>query len=349
MDRASKDSKGIKNESGGDNLVQPDDGSKNVSASLKYPDFPQPSHQRPPFFPATGRKQQDLDNPKFMQCSRKHEMRQNNLLRQAFELNLPARQASLSQLLQKHNKKGVVLVMMINRGFMDMFLNWVYSCEENGIDPRSWTLVFALDSEVRGQLEELGFAVYTDDSSYGKQPKKAVKAFGDKNFARLMFAKTAVVQDVLLLGYDVLFQDADVVWQKDPLDFFTQPSRQGFDAQFMYDGPNQFYEPLHANSGFFFLRNTTETKFFWNMVFENYDKILYYRSQQKVVNIILLSRFFRGLKLDILPEKDFANGHLFCEDKPLKLPRNPFVVHCSWTKNIQHKIEKYKNANLWYL
>ena len=239
--------------------------------------------------------------------------------------------------------------MMVNHGFMDMFLNWVCSCNENGIDPRPWALIFAMDSETGSQLEQLGFAVYTDETSYGDQQKEAVKVFGNKNFVRLMFAKTAIVQDVLLLGYHVLFQDADVIWKKDPTDYLLQPSQQRFDAQFMYDGPNQFYEPLHANSGFFFLRNTTESKTFWDMVFKNYDKILYYRSQQKVVNIVLLSRFFRGLKLDILPEKDFANGHLFCEDKPLELPQSPSVIHCSWTKNIQHKIEKYKNANLWYL
>ncbi|MGE0474969.1 MAG: putative nucleotide-diphospho-sugar transferase [Nitrospirales bacterium] len=232
---------------------------------------------------------------------------------------------------------------------MDMFANWVRSCDKHGIDPRAWTLIFVFDSESARQVEQFGFSVFHDEKSYGNQPTDAAQSFGDKKFSRLMFAKTAIVQDVLLLGHHVLFQDADIVWKKDPMTFFLHPSRQELDAQFMYDGPSRYFEPLHANSGFFFLKNTVESRIFWNMVFENYDKILHYGSQQKVVNIVLLSRFFRGLKIDILPEMDFANGHLFCEDKPIRLPEEPYVIHCSWTRNIQHKIEKYKNANLWYL
>ena len=206
-----------------------------------------------------------------------------------------------------------------------------------------------MDSESASQIQELGFSVYTDEISYGVQPKEAAKKFGDADFLRLMFAKTAIVQDVLSLGYHVLFQDADIVWKKDPFENLCHPSRELFDAQFMYDGPNQWYEPLHANSGFFFLRNTPESTMFWTMVFHSYDKMLHYGQQQKVVNIVLLSRYFRGLQLDILSEAEFANGHLFCEDQPLELPQNPCVIHCSWTKNKEHKIKKYQEAGLWYL
>jgi len=316
---------------------------------MTFPKFPQPPCDSPPFFPPFDKKFPDLNNPRIIHRARRHEIKESVLLHSQFEFNRPKRHIELSRILKERNKNNVVLVMMVNTGFMDLFLNWVCSCDKNGIDPRSWALICAADPDAGSALEKLGFAVYTDEASYGEQPVKAVKAFGDRNFARLMFAKTAIVQDVLLLGYDVLFQDADVIWKKDPADYFWHPSQQGLDAQFMYDGPNRFYEPLHANSGFFFLRNTTESKTFWNIVFKNYDKILHYRSQQKVVNIVLLSRFFRGLKLNILPEEDFANGHLFLEDKPLKLPPDPYVIHCSWTKNIRHKIEKYKNADLWYL
>ena len=316
---------------------------------MPFSSFPQPPHDRPPLFPAFEEEYGSLDHPDTIRAHRRHEIERSVLLHSSFEFNRGKRHATLSKILNQQYVNNIVLVMMVNFGFMDMFLNWVRSCEANNIDPRSWALIFALDSESGRQVEELGFAVFVDETSYGKQSKEAAKNFGDNNFVRLMFAKTAIVQDVLLLGYHVLFQDADVIWKKDPSDFLFHPTRQEFDAQFMYDGPNQWYEPLHANSGFFFLRNTPESKTFWNMVFKNYDKILHYQSQQKVVNIVLLSRFFRGLKLDILEERDFANGHLFCEDKPLKLPQNPYVIHCSWTKNIQDKINKYKNANLWYL
>ena len=336
---ARSDGKGIK-------LLK--DKREEVFESVPFPVFPQPSHERPPFFHLLNQNGSGLDDPEII-CTRRYEIEQSVLLLSVFEFNRVKRHATLSKVLSQQNVNHIVLVMTINLGFIDIFRNWVRSCEVYNIDPRSWSLIFALDSESGRQVEELGFTVFVDETSYGKQPKEAVKEFGNKKFLRLMFAKTAIVQDVLQLGYDVLFQDVDLVWKKNPLDYLLQPSRRGFDAQFMYDGPNALYEPLHANSGFFFLRNTPESRMFWNMVFKSYDKILYYCSQQKVVNIILLSRFFRGLKLDILSEKDFANGHLFCENQPFRLPKDPYVIHCSWTMNVQHKIEKYKNANLWYL
>lgn len=319
------------------------------ATSLPFPKFPQPPKERPPFFPVFEERNRSLDHPDILHTLRRDEAEQSVLLHSSFECHRSKRHSTLYKILKTNSTKNIVLVMMVNLGFMDIFLNWVRSCDHNGIDPRSWALIFAMDSESAKQAEELGFKVYSDQLSYGEQPKEAPKAFGDRNFVRLMFAKTAIVQDVLQLGYHVLFQDADMIWKKDPSDYLFHSSRQGFDAQFMYDGPNLLYEPLHANSGFFFIRNTNESRTFWNMVFGNYDKMLHYRSQQKVINIVLLSRKLRGLKLNILPERDFANGHLFCEDKPSTLPANPYVIHCSWTRNVQHKIEKFKKANLWYL
>jgi hypothetical protein len=65
--------------------------------------------------------------------------------------------------------------------------------------------------------------------------------------------------------------------------------------------------------------------------------------------MLLVSRYFRGLKLDILPEADFANGHLFTNRDVSRLPPDPYVIHCSWTRNLEHKMEKYRLARLWYL
>ncbi len=164
-----------------------------------------------------------------------------------------------------------------------------------------------------------------------------------------MFQKTAIVKDVLDLDYRVLFQDVDVVWMKDPLPFFLDPSRQRFDARFMYDGPNKMHTPLHVNTGFFWLTPTLKSIRFWSSVLTHYGQILASGSQQMVVNQLIVGHLFKGLKLNILPEKDFANGHLFSITNMAKLPPDPYVIHCSWTSNLEHKIKKLKLARLWYL
>jgi hypothetical protein len=242
-----------------------------------------------------------------------------------------------------------VLALTLNRGFSDLLLNWVESCDRHGIEVRSWTLIAAMDEETAQQFESLGFTVYLSSPAYGCPGPEPAEVFGDRIFKDMMFPKTAVVQDLLSIGHDVLFQDVDVIWKKDPGDFLLQPERQVLDAQFMYDGPNPLYAPLHANSGFFFLRNNKRSRIFWQLAFDHFDKVYAYGGQQRHVNMLLVSRYFRGLKLDILPEADFANGHLFTNRDVSRLPPDPYVIHCSWTRNLEHKMEKYRLARLWYL
>jgi hypothetical protein len=314
-----------------------------MKPSPEYLNFPRPDNEQLVFSVV-----QNLDNHKLV--PQMIELRKEA---QSFwsvaEARRADRHAHLSEILRSRNKDNTVLVMTLNRGFSDLLRNWIKSCDVNGIEVRSWTLIVALDSETAALIEAEGFAVYCDEQSYGQHQEQAVGAYGDNAFARLMFPKTGVVQDLLNLGYDVLFQDVDIIWNKDPLDILLRADRKSLDAQFMYDGPNIYYAPLHVNSGFFFLRNTQRSREFWTMVYENFDKMLFLRSQQRVINIILLGRFFRGLKLDVLPENDIANGHLFHIENIDGLPPDPYVVHVSWTSNIAHKMEKYRMAGLWYL
>ncbi|MFC1852297.1 putative nucleotide-diphospho-sugar transferase [candidate division CSSED10-310 bacterium] len=271
-----------------------------------------------------------------------------NLLH-AFEAERKRRHHKLGLLLKQQNQHNVVLVMMLNQGHLDLFRNWVRSCDDRGIEVRSWTLVFAVDADAANGVEQLGFTSYFDPTSYGEHGKDAVKVFGDMQFRSLMFQKTAIVKDVLDLGYSLLFQDVDVVWKKDPLPYFLHPSRQRFDARFMYDGQNNMHAPLHVNTGFFWLNPTPESSRFWSAVLMHFDLIHRFGSQQMIVNQIILGHLFKGLKLNMLPEKDFSNGHLFSITNTARLPKDPYVIHCSWTGNLEHKIKKFKFAGLWYL
>jgi len=290
-----------------------------------------------------------LDHPEYVARHRQSQVDRARELREAFEAGRSIRQRELRSLLRYRHRDNTVLAMTLNRGFSDLLLNWVESCDRHGIEVRSWTLIAALDEETAQLFESRGFAVYLASPAYGCQSPDPATVFGDRIFRDMMFPKTAVVQDLLSIGHDVLFQDVDVVWRKDPGEFLLHPERHLLDAQFMYDGPNPNYAPLHANSGFFFLRNNERSRAFWRQAFDHFDKVYAYGGQQRHVNLLLVARYFRGLKLDILPEADFANGHLFTSDDVSRLPPDPYVIHCSWTRNLEHKMEKYLLANLWYL
>lgn len=270
-------------------------------------------------------------------------------LYQNHERNEAERRAGLSDLVAGLDLAGgSMLVMTFNAGFARLFLNWARSCERFGIDVRDKALLFPTDAEAAKLVEQAGYRGYFDADSAILRGMGISAQYGDPEFVKHMFYQNAVIRDVLSLGYDILFQDVDVVWRRNPLDYFRNEERPRFDIELMYDGSNFRFEPLCANSGFIHLWNTACTRHLWDLVYRGYDKVLYYRSQQQPLNIILARLCHRGLRLNILPEGLFANGHLFHVDRG-HVPEEAYVVHCSWTRNLEHKIEKYKIHDLWFL
>jgi radical SAM superfamily enzyme YgiQ (UPF0313 family) len=90
------------------------------------------------------------------------------------------------------------------------------------------------------------------------------------------------------------------------------------------------------------LRNSPETRAFWEIVHRRAEQVLSYRSQQEALNKILGIVGKRGLRIKILDEYDFLNGHMIRLDAPKKLSlADSFVVHCSWTANIEKSIKKW--------
>ena len=57
--------------------------------------------------------------------------------------------------------------------------------------------------------------------NFGDIPEKAAKRYGDARFTAMMMAKVICVQMVSMLGFDFLFQDVDIVWFKNPLEYFN--------------------------------------------------------------------------------------------------------------------------------
>ena len=63
-------------------------------------------------------------------------------------------------------------------------------------------------------------------------PEEAAGGYGDTTFGFVMLAKTICVYLVNDLGYDLLFQDVDISWYKNPVDFFSSDENSGFDVYF---------------------------------------------------------------------------------------------------------------------
>ncbi len=119
----------------------------------------------------------------------------------------------------------------------DMILNFVCSARKAGksIDH---LVLFPTDDEAAEVAKSLGVAYFTHPS-FGDFPKEEAAAYGDSTFVKMMWIKVLCVYLPVNLGYDVLFQDADVIWLRDPVDeYFLNPKLSGdFDVYFQVKNP----------------------------------------------------------------------------------------------------------------
>ena len=160
--------------------------------------------------------------------------------------------------------------------------------------------------------------------------------------------------DALKLGVTVLFQDVDLIWFKNPLEYFVK-SRQNHDIQIMYDGPNGLYKPLFANSGFIYVNPSEVNLALFETALRNSASILATGSHQFPLNRILNCFVEHNLlKLNILPQNLFLNGHLFSLSSGLSSDaknwkEDGIVFHYSWTGTKEEKFQKLEKFGMNYI
>lgn len=114
---------------------------------------------------------------------------------------------------------------------MDLLLNFMCSAESANIDISS-IVVFIGEEHHAILIENMGAkAIY--HPALGSMPPHAAKGYLDDTFARMMWFKTTSVYLALTCGFEVLFQDVDLVWLKDPFPYFRELDH---DILFMDDG-----------------------------------------------------------------------------------------------------------------
>ena len=240
--------------------------------------------------------------------------------------------------------------MVCDSSFLPFVRNWLRSCERAGVEVLDRTITFALDERAAADIGELGLAcVPLDPSQY--PAAGGSDTFGDIGFATAVFYKSAILTDLLDLGARVLFQDADLIWFDNPIPHLDAAA-DDVDIQLMYDGPNTLYAPLHANTGFFYVSPTSASRSVFTAALHDAGSLFWLRNDQTLLNRLFEAFMSEGaLRVAILPEHRFLNGHLFPMSGDV-LPdagdwrKDGLVLHYSWTKNVQEKYQKLDRYGL---
>ena len=186
--------------------------------------------------------------------------------------------------------RGIV-VMVSNFGQSRLLINFVCSARKIGMD-LSQVLLFATDVKTRELAIELGLETYYNENIFGSIPEMSGQ-FADAAFGKVMMAKAYSVHLVNELGYDILFQDVDVVpLRPNVLDYFQQQQKEDgiddFDMYFQYDhNPNENQAPYSANSGFYYVKYNQRTNYFLSMLVRMGDLIEKTQSHQQVMTQLL--------------------------------------------------------------
>jgi hypothetical protein len=256
-------------------------------------------------------------------------------------------------------KQKTVIVLTCNLGQSELLMNFVCSARARGFDLQN-VVVFPTDLETKELAEGVGLVTFYEEKLMASIPKEHSSVYGDNVFASIMFAKVLCVQLVNELGYDLLFQDVDVVWYKPPLDFFHDKSVPVFDMYFQDDGNRQErFAPYAANSGFYFVRSNAKTRHLFRQLLYSADLISAWYSHQAVLIALLAEHSsVMGLTVKIFPkEMEELPGGLHFHRKSMKEmmkkilsgDSKAYIFHMSWTENKTNKKKFFQQLGEWYL
>ena len=282
-----------------------------------------------------------------------HRFSQAETFHRLYRAQSRERMDSLKAIYQELGEPETLVVMLFCKKYFPLFKNWLLSCDKNEIQSKQNLIVFCLDADSARKCKAL------DVKHYFLDPDIYLKAggagrFADESFRVTMLYKNAVILDSLQLGASVLFQDVDLIWLMNPLPQL-QSQGQYYDIQIMYDGPSRRYSPLYCNSGFIFISPTDESKALFETALRNSACILKSGGHQYAL-VHIINHFLKNqlLRLHILPEHLYMNGHLFNTNGGIRpsarnWEKHGVVFHYSWTENIRQKFEKLHKFGMCYL
>jgi Nucleotide-diphospho-sugar transferase len=269
--------------------------------------------------------------------------------------------ADLKPILARIALDNTVIVLVCNFGHSELLVNFVCSAHRRGLDTSN-IIVFATDQETADLVASLGLTAYYDYRNFGLIPTGAARRYGDARFVAMMMAKVLCVLGPSMLGYNILFQDVDIVWYKNPMEYFhnnNDPAIRNFDVFFQDDGQHSTrYAPWSANSGFYYVKANDRSLHFLLTILTATDMILRTDShQQALIAVMSEHASLYGLRVKVLNREldEFPGGYQFHQKSGKYMrdlfagAKNPIIFHMSWTNDKTNKLRFFKQMGEWYV
>ncbi len=229
-----------------------------------------------------------------------------------------------------------IFLASVDSGYISMALNlYETSFLKHGITN---FLFVCSDVNAKQELEAHGIACYY----YGQDTTKTNKAsrYMSKDFILKTHIKTKIILGALTLGYTVIITDVDIVFLKNPLQYFLCDK---CDIEIQSDHTEE-------NSGFYLVRPTAGAIQLHNLALKFGTSRT---SNQKALKAAFkVLRRSGKIKSNILSKTNFPCG-LYYFERPMRLfagdnPCNSCViVHNNWIAGKMAKIYRFKEHLMW--
>ena len=248
--------------------------------------------------------------------------------------------------------------MVANYGQSAYFQNFYCSAKARKLDI-SRIILFATDIEMYRLAQSMGVKTFYDDRIFGTIPKTAATDYHDLNYGKIMMSKVYCVHLINSMGYDLLFQDLDLVWYRNPVPLFERRAAiENFDMYFQYDGTHhpERFRPLAANTGFYYVKYNERTEYFFSVFIRMGDTVVADRSHQAALTTLANEHMnLYGLRVKVLARMTnvFLSGfhyhaHRYLINDIVTKKQRPYLFHANWLPNRLKQTVLQETSN-WYV
>ena len=242
--------------------------------------------------------------------------------------------------LREDGSRRSIIVLLANDGVFSLLRNFFCSLQSYDITTETIVVFVGKASHVP-LIEALGaVAIYAPEA--GSMPPNVAGNYGDAIFARMMWLKVTSVYLAATAGFDVLFQDVDLVWRRNPMEYMSQFAE---DILFMDDGARSpRFAPFYTNSGFYYLKYNERNLYLMHRLLYSISEILHVKSHQSVlIRYMAEAQEIAGMSIRVLDPFLFPSGKLYHHNKTYIASIKsgdfvPFVFHMCWTANTADKV-----------
>jgi hypothetical protein len=228
-----------------------------------------------------------------------------------------------------YRRKNWTLLVTVNNGFFDMFLNWRWYFKKLNIS--NPLFVIAEDAVVFKRLLELKDNAINVMRSEIISINKSVE-YDSSLYNKMVSARPTYILWFLRRGVNLIYADIDSVWLKNPL-FYLEGD---------FDILGQLDSKHNLCTGFLAILNSQTTI----EVIRKWKDAL---SEKEVVNQPTFNWVVRKSSVNIksLDSRMFPSGKLYFEEFSKAERLRVVIVHNNWIAGHDKKVERFKNMSLW--